>query len=140
MTFEVVTGDLTAHASHLDGLTARLETAVAAAETVSMSDDAYGLLCSFLPAIINPVEQEGVDAVKSAREGVSATADNVRKSAEQYREIDDANAASLSPIKEAVAGNRSAVAPAGEPVSATPVMAPNAGRTGSMTMSGELPR
>ncbi|QUH03521.1 ESX-1 secretion-associated protein [Saccharopolyspora erythraea] len=101
MTFEVTAEELTAHGSHLDGLTDRLKTAISAAETVSMSDEAYGLLCSFLPPIVNPMEQKGMDALKAASEGVSATADNIRSTAKQYLDTDDGNAVSFDPLLKA---------------------------------------
>lgn len=56
-----------------------------------MSEDAYGLLCSFVPPVINPMEEEGRKALKAAVEGVSTTADNIRSIAEQYRETDSEN-------------------------------------------------
>lgn len=101
MSIEVVTEELTAHASHLDGLVDRLDTALSAAETVSMSDEAYGLLCSFLPPTINPVEEEGMNALKAASEGVNITADNVRATAVQYQDTDDGNSQSFDPLFKA---------------------------------------
>ena len=101
MTFEVVSEELTAHASHLDGLVDRLDTAISAAQEVSMSDEAYGLLCSFLPPIVNPMEEEGMNALKAASEGVSTTADNVRTTAKNYQETDDGNSESFQPLVEA---------------------------------------
>lgn len=113
--FKVQAEDLTAHASHLEGLTDRLDTAISAAESVSMSDEAYGLLCSFLPPIVNPMEEEGINALKAAKEGVTVTADNVRSTAKDYQDTDDANADSLKPFDEAVKVNRAAVALHGVP-------------------------
>jgi hypothetical protein len=98
MPYEVKPEELTAHASHLDGLTDRLDTAISAAHTVSMSDKAYGVLCSFLPPIIDPMEQKGVDALKAAKDGISATAGNVRTTANDYHDTDDSNSQSLKPL------------------------------------------
>jgi hypothetical protein len=98
MSFEVVVDDLRAHASHLDGFADRLSTALSAATTVSMSDDAYGLLCSFLPPIVNPMEQEGMDTLNAAHEAVSTTAGNVRTAATSYEDSDAARAQSLEGI------------------------------------------
>lgn len=95
MAYEVVSEDLRAHASHLDALTDRLDTALSAAQEVSMSDEAYGLLCSFLPPIVNPMEEEGMDALKAAREGVEVTAENIRTTAKEYDSNDDDNAESF---------------------------------------------
>ncbi len=96
MSYKVAPEELTAHASHLDGVKDRVNTAVSAAsETANMSDDAFGLMCSFLPPEINPMEQRGVDALHAASEGIAATADNVRKTADEYRDSDEAGSESI---------------------------------------------
>ncbi|MDA3627776.1 type VII secretion target [Saccharopolyspora sp. WRP15-2] len=110
MTFQVEAEDLTAHASHLEALTDRVDTAISAAEQVSMDDEAYGLLCSFLPPIINPMEEEGLNALKAAKEGITTTADNVRQTAKEYQETDEAGADNFSQFDDAVRVNDSAVA------------------------------
>ncbi|SFT08942.1 type VII secretion target [Saccharopolyspora flava] len=120
--FQVQAEDLTAHASHLEGLTDRLDTAIAAAESVSMSDEAYGILCSFLPPIVNPMEQDGLSALKAAKEGVTVTAENVRASAKDYLDTDDANSGELKKFDEAVEVDRSALALRGVPPVGTPAM------------------
>lgn len=95
MPYEVVPEDLTAHASHLDGLMDRMDTAISAAEEVSMSDEAYGLVCSFLPPIVNPMEEEGMNALRAASEGIEITAQNVRTTAREYESNDEANSESF---------------------------------------------
>ncbi|MGW1681917.1 type VII secretion target [Saccharopolyspora sp. NPDC002376] len=109
MTFQVVAEDLTAHASHLEGLTDRVDTAISAAQE-AMSDEAYGVLCSFLPPIINPMEEEGMEALKAAKEGITTTADNVRQTAKDYQETDEAGADNFSKFDDAVKVKESAVA------------------------------
>src|SRR5687768_9355955 len=129
MSFDVVVDDLRAHASHLDGLRDRLSTAVSAANTVSMSDDAYGLLCSFLPPIVNPMEQEGIDSLNAATEAVGTTAGNVRLAADYYEDSDQANAqpftATLSSAPSAPTAQMAAKAPMA-PMAPTAAMAPMA--------------
>lgn len=95
MFFNVVVDELRGHASHLDGLLDRLNTAGSAAVTVSMADDAYGLLCSFLPPIINPMEQAGIDALTAASDAVGATAENIRTTATHYQDTDETNSLQL---------------------------------------------
>jgi Excreted virulence factor EspC, type VII ESX diderm len=93
MSYEVVPDDLRAHASHLDGLVDRLNTAVSAAGSVTMDDHAYGLLCAFLPPIVKATtEQHATDTLHAAVDGMSTTADNVRTAASNYDEQDQANA------------------------------------------------
>ncbi|PXY29013.1 ESX-1 secretion-associated protein [Prauserella sp. PE36] len=106
MAFEVVPEDLVAHASHLDGITDRLRVAVSAAQTVSMDDSAYGLLCSFLPPVVNPMEEKGLEALDAAVEGVTVTADNVRKAADTYRESDKAHTVPMTGFERDLAAVR----------------------------------
>jgi hypothetical protein len=90
MPFEVVPEDLVAHASHLDGLVDRLNTAVSAAGS-AMNPDAYGLLCAFLPPILNPTAEHAAETLKAAVEGVRTSADNVRTAASSYQDSDQSN-------------------------------------------------
>ncbi|MFJ8912181.1 type VII secretion target [Amycolatopsis sp. NPDC102389] len=89
--FEVDPDDLTAHASHLEGLVDRLNTAHAATGS-AMSSDAYGLLCAFLPPIVNPAGERAAETIKAAVEGIQSTADNVRTAAKSYVDGDKTNA------------------------------------------------
>jgi hypothetical protein len=112
MSFDVVVDDLRTHASHLDGLMDRLSTAVSAANTVSMSDEAYGLLCAFLPPIVNPMEQEGIDSLNAASEAVGTTAGNVRLAADYYEDGDQATAQPFTAtLSEAPTAPTAAMAP-----------------------------
>ena len=101
MSYEVVSEELSAHAAKLDDLAGRVATAVSAAEVVSMSDQAYGLLCSFLPPIVNPLEDAGVTALRAAGEGLTTTAGNVRSSAAEYLSLDHGAADSFQPLLRA---------------------------------------
>ncbi|SFW80556.1 type VII secretion target [Amycolatopsis australiensis] len=89
--FEVEPDELVAHASHVESLVDRLDTAVAAAGT-AMSDHAYGLLCAFLPPIIRPTGEQAKDTLSASIEGVRGLADNVRTAAQSYRDGEEANA------------------------------------------------
>ncbi|WP_407655647.1 type VII secretion target [Amycolatopsis rhabdoformis] len=99
--FDVEPDELTAHASHLDGLVDRLNNAVQAAD-YALSDDAYGLLCAFLPPIVNPTGEQAKDAVSAAAEGMQTTADNVRTTAQAYVDGDEAEA---QPFLKQLAGS-----------------------------------
>ena len=92
--FEVEPDDLVAHASHVDGLVDRLHTCVDAAQT-AMSPEAYGLICAFLPPIVNPTGEQAKDAVMAAIEGVGQIAGNVRMAATAYRDNEDARSATF---------------------------------------------
>ena len=113
--FKVFAEDLTTHAGHLDELCDRIDTAIQAARVASMSDEAYGVLCSFLPPIVNPLEEEGVGSLRSAGEGLEHIAHNVRQSATEYRDTDESGARSLREFDDAVRVRQSAVALRGVP-------------------------
>jgi hypothetical protein len=89
--FEVEPDDLVAHASHVESLVDRLNTAVSAADT-AMSDHAYGLLCAFLPPIIRPTGEQAKDALTASIEGVHGLSDNVKTAAQSYRDGEEGNA------------------------------------------------
>ncbi|SDX55877.1 Excreted virulence factor EspC, type VII ESX diderm [Amycolatopsis xylanica] len=93
MGFEVVADDLVAHASHLDGLSDRLKTVVSAATTASMDDGAFGLLCAFMPLIVNPMEDKAHEALSASVEGVHTIGDNIRAAAKAYGDGDDTQSA-----------------------------------------------
>ncbi|RSD07824.1 type VII secretion target [Amycolatopsis eburnea] len=89
--FEVEPDELVAHSSHVESLVDRLNTASAAADT-AMSDDAYGLLCAFLPPIIRPTGEKAKETLAASIEGVRGLADNVKTAAQSYRDGEEANA------------------------------------------------
>ncbi|MEV4150520.1 type VII secretion target [Amycolatopsis sp. NPDC049691] len=89
--FEVEPDELVAHASHVEGLVDRLDTASAAADS-AMSDHAYGLLCAFLPPIIRPTGEKAKEALTASAEGVRGLADNVKTAAQSYRDGEEGNA------------------------------------------------
>jgi hypothetical protein len=89
--FEVASDELTTHAGHLDALQARLA-AVAGEAGAAMDGNAYGLLCSFLPPCVNPVEDKGKDALAATVEAVRTTAANVRTAAGSYQRREDTSA------------------------------------------------
>ncbi|MCC8250409.1 type VII secretion target [Saccharothrix luteola] len=81
--FEVIGGDLRAHAGKVDAHAASLGTAADAAAQV-MPDGAYGVICQFLPPLFNDVEALAHEALKAAREGLGAVAENLRHTADDY--------------------------------------------------------
>ncbi|OXM59821.1 type VII secretion target [Amycolatopsis vastitatis] len=90
--FGVAADELTVHAGHLDALDARIAALTAMAAASSMPGNAYGLLCAFLPPIVNPVEEKGKDALAATASAVRTTAANVRTAAGNYEQREDASA------------------------------------------------
>jgi hypothetical protein len=103
--FGVLSTELRGHAAGIDALLDRLDQAISAAQAVSMPDGAYGLICQFLPPVINPLEQRGIDGISAARSGMADAATEVRNSAETYDAHDQANEQSFGDISRALDGS-----------------------------------
>ncbi len=87
--FEIVADTLASHSKQLDDLSARIQTAVDAAKTVSMPTDAYGIICQPFRMMLDPVEQWGQDALQGAVEAMEAAGKAVKDTVTQYREIEE---------------------------------------------------
>ncbi|WP_158842329.1 type VII secretion target [Saccharothrix deserti] len=94
--YEVAVEALTKHARSLEDRAAAASEALQAAMSVSVSDDAYGVICQFLPPHIDPVENEGVNALKAAVECLQEDAHDIRATASAYRSSDGTNAAGFT--------------------------------------------
>lgn len=91
--FEVVHTTLDDHASALDGLTERLRGAVDAGRQVTMSDDAYGIICRPFAWLIKPLENRGVDTLQGAADAMDSVAEGMRATSQVYRDVEDGNSA-----------------------------------------------
>jgi len=93
--YEVLTEALREHAKKVDRISDRLAAAVDAAREMSLPTDAYGSYCQSLPMLLNPLQHLGATALDSSAKRLSSTAVNVRATAVDYADIDDANAMAL---------------------------------------------
>ncbi|WP_019853099.1 ESX-1 secretion-associated protein [Actinopolyspora mortivallis] len=91
--------ELRAHASTVDEVVDRLNTAVDASQQVSLDNDAYGILCRPFAWMLDPVEQHGIDTLKKAVEGMRETAENLRDAAGTYESVDKDNSDMLGEIR-----------------------------------------
>lgn len=87
--FAVDAEALQVHAQHLDSIAADAALAADAADHVDLGDGAFGLLCSFLPPVVNDAEVSTGDSVRAVHETVQAAADGVRAMARDYADTDD---------------------------------------------------
>jgi uncharacterized protein YukE len=95
----VVIENLRSHASKVDGVVDQLNLAVDASQQVSLDNDAYGILCRPFAWMIDPVEQNGIDALKKAVEAMQDVAENVRGAAEDYQAADDAGSSAIGGVE-----------------------------------------
>ncbi|MEV4728927.1 ESX-1 secretion-associated protein [Saccharopolyspora sp. NPDC049426] len=91
--------NLRTHASKVDGVVDQLSTAVDVSQQVSLNNDAYGILCRPFAWMIDPVEQNGVDALREAVTSMRQIADDVRATAEDYQQVDDSNSALIRGVQ-----------------------------------------
>jgi hypothetical protein len=82
--YEVLTGELDAHAGKVDGLGDRLTTAADAANQVAMNDSAYGVVCQPFALLLQPFEDMGVQALRKAVQTIGDIAGTVRDAARAY--------------------------------------------------------
>ncbi|HEY7597368.1 MAG TPA: type VII secretion target [Actinophytocola sp.] len=82
--YDVLTGELEGHAGKVDGLTDRLRTAVDAANTVTMNNDAFGVVCQPFAAMLQPFEEMGVRALRQGADTMADIAGKVRDTARDY--------------------------------------------------------
>ena len=87
--FVVDTEALRAHAGKLDQIAADGADATEAAGQVTCNGDAFGILCSFVGAMLEPVEQSGIAEASAAQRSVTATASNMRGMATAYDTADE---------------------------------------------------
>lgn len=90
--YEVAVEALEKHARHLEERADAVSEALRAAMAVSVSNDAYGVICQFLPPKINSVEDEGIAALRAAVDGLQEDAEHIRATATAYRGSDEGNA------------------------------------------------
>lgn len=92
--FDVEPDELGRRAAQVDEVAARLDDAVGAMSSTA-APDAFGLLCSFFPALLAPAQQSARAVLADGAASVRSTADVVRASARDYGQGDDAIATSL---------------------------------------------
>lgn len=95
----VVTEDLRAHASKVDGVGDQMRSAVDAARQVTMNDDAYGLLCQPFAMMLQPFEENGVEALQKAVDALGKISENIRATAEDYLAVDDDQASTIDGVE-----------------------------------------
>jgi uncharacterized protein YukE len=95
--YGVLDDELRAHAGRLDGLHEQLATALAAAQQVSLGDQAFGQICQFFVPIVHAVSTPGVQALTTSAASVQETADGVRDTATTYEQTEQGNTQTLTP-------------------------------------------
>jgi hypothetical protein len=67
---DVVTEDLVTHASHIDALRERFNAIESAMDSVEQDNEAYGIICQFLPPILAARQADQKDLTAMAKENL----------------------------------------------------------------------
>lgn len=100
--YEVLAGELLGHAGKVEALTDRLQGAVDAANTVTMDNSAYGVVCQPFALMLQPFEELGVRTLRQAAETLADTARTVRETVEVYEGQETAQAAVYKGVEGAL--------------------------------------
>lgn len=97
--YEVLTGELDAHAKKIDAYAQRLQAAVDAARQVTMNNDAYGVICQPFAMLLQPFEEMGVNALAKGVESVNETAQGMRDTVKSYNEQEASESARMDGLR-----------------------------------------
>jgi hypothetical protein len=90
--FDVETEALVTHGRSLDALHERLGTALSAARTVSMDNEAYGVLGRPFAWMLDPFESLGTDMISQAQDTVTSHQEGITTTKEAYQGTEDVTA------------------------------------------------
>ncbi|HRC12746.1 MAG: hypothetical protein IPJ15_14390 [Actinomycetales bacterium] len=93
--FHVDPGELRAHAVGLAGVAADVGTALSAAQSVALGSEAYGLLCAWMPGVINEVSADVVAGINQSLVALDLTVSELTAAAAAYQGSDAAMSAAL---------------------------------------------
>ena len=98
--YQVLAGELDAHAGRVDALTDRLRTAVDAANQVTMNNSAYGVVCQPFAMMLQPFEELGVRTLREGADALVETARKLRETTAGYTGTDTAQAAQYRDVAD----------------------------------------
>lgn len=96
---DVVPEDLAAHASHIDALRERLGAIQSAMDSVRQDDEAYGIICQFLPPVLADRQADQKRLSVKAQTNLDRLAQALRTTAESYTAADESSAAEYRRIE-----------------------------------------
>jgi len=84
------------HARSVDGVAADLKTAHSAANQVYLDNEAFGLLCQFLPRLFDPVLRAAAEAIADASTALTESGGKLRSVADRSQTTDEHNASTVT--------------------------------------------
>lgn len=96
--FGLAPEDLTAHRQHLSGVSDALSAAGGAAQGMGAPPMAFGLIGSFIPALLQPMIADAADVLRAAADSVSETSTMVGSASETYADMESAGSDGFSAL------------------------------------------
>ena len=90
--FQVQADAITRHATTVDEVSAQVAQGRAAAAAVNLGRDAYGILCSAIPGLLEPVQESVISALQESSDALQSAADDLRTTARDYTGSDQRTA------------------------------------------------
>jgi hypothetical protein len=90
--FQVQADAITRHATTVDEVAAQVAQGKSAASTITIGRDAYGILCSLIPTLLDPVQESVIEALQEAGDSLQSAADDLRATARDYTGSDQRTA------------------------------------------------
>ncbi|WP_051367227.1 type VII secretion target [Hamadaea tsunoensis] len=92
-------GALLTHANRIEAVGGELGTAKAAGDSVRVGVDAYGKLCTFVPALLDTLQDTLIDAIDAGAQSLHDTGERLRTVAQSYTGSDQASAAATGVLQ-----------------------------------------
>jgi hypothetical protein len=96
--FAVVAEQLRAHARNVDAVRDRFGAVKAASAHITKNDSAYGMLCSWMPAVLEARHVRQNELFAYVEENLSLVVQRLRQAADAYEGADRSNADSINGV------------------------------------------
>jgi hypothetical protein len=80
--------ELLTHAGHVDGIADQVTTAARAGSAVRAGNDAYGMLCTMVPVMLNALQDVLIGGIDAASGSLRDTGARLRTTASEYESTD----------------------------------------------------
>jgi len=90
--YDYLRDELQAHVSHLGGVSDKLDTAASRGAGAGAPPGAYGLIGSFIPALLQPLVERATRVTSAGRESLVDTGAMMRRTLENYDQVETDNA------------------------------------------------
>ena len=104
--YNVNIDELRTHAGNIDKLRERFAAVKGASANIAQNDQAYGLLCGWISAILEGRHQRQDELVDYVEENLSLVTKSLRDSADDYEEMEATAVDKMSEIQNGLGGPR----------------------------------